>query len=493
MPTKKLTEVFSIDLRALAIVRIFLAIIVLTDICRRLPDLTIFYGDGGVLPTRYVSTFWTGDWAWSLHTLFGGPEYLLGFLFFVYAIAALTLLVGFHTRIATIVVWFLTISLHNANPLILQGEDVLLRIVLFVSMFLPLGAVYSIDRWRGKEPYAKNILSGWTVAYLLQLGFMYFFVSLFKHSSEWVGGTAIYYALSIDQYATPFGRYLLHFPETLSFLTYSVLIFQSFALFLLFFPFYTRYVRTLTTLGLMFMHAAFAASMNLGMFSAVSIAALVGFVPSPVWDWIESQILKSWKFLRSLSFITTPNEVYVPQSRTASAISIVGLAYIVYIFFWHAGNSFVEGQYVPFGHGFEIPAKVLRLDQRWNLFAPYPYKHDGWIIIDTELVNGEHIDLFKNGAPLSFERPPVIYDLYPRPRWRRYFLSLWGEGNAMYRVPYAQYLCRTWDEAHPDNKIKNLDVIYMVEYTQPPGKDAVPVRPTSLIVWDCETNQQLAR
>ena len=494
---ERLTQLFSIDLRSLALVRIGLAVVILIDCARRIPDMFTFYGDGGVLPLSYTQLFWTGDWSWSLHLLGGGHPAVLVALFAAYVFAALALLVGWHTRIATIAVWILTVSLHNANPLILQGEDVLLRVVLFVSLFLPLGAVYSIDRWRAKKaPASHTIFSGWSVAYLLQLGFLYFFVSLYKHSEEWTGGTAIYYALSIDQYATQFGRYLLNFPDMLTVMTYCVLIFQSFALFLLFSPVYTTFVRTVTVIGLMTMHASFAASMHLGMFSSVSIVALCAFLPSPLWNTLErffsAQFQRARVFIQSLS--STGKEIAtLPHAGSAAWISLLGSIYILYIFSWHLGNVFIPGQYVPFTHGFEIPAKILRIDQRWNLFAPYPYRHDGWIVIPGVLNNGEQVDVFRPDTLLSFERPPVVYESYPRPRWRRYFLSLWIEDNARYRVPYAEYLCRTWNETHEgDEQLKQLHVVYEVEWTPAPGEATQPVRPVSLIAWDCTKNEPLA-
>lgn len=487
----QLNSIFSIDVRSLALVRIALAIIVLQDLARRSFDIAIFYGDAGVLPSEYLHSFWNGALSWSLHFMGGGPVWLLVTLFVVNAIAASALLVGFQTRYATIGVWLLTVSLHNANPLILQGEDVLLRVVLFVCMFLPLGAAYSIDRWRTGIVPEKTFLSGWTVAYLLQIGFIYFFVSLYKHSPEWIHGDAIYYALSIDQYATSLGKYLLNFPAVLSFFTITILIFQSAALFLLFSPYRTVWIRSITVFLLMLMHAAFAASMNLGMFSAVSIAALAGFIPSEIWDAFErfwaTRFLVCKRILSQFS-VGTP---FVPWQLTklSVAVSVLGTVYIFYIFFWHSLNVLNPGQYVAFTHGFELPAKVLRLDQRWNLFAPYPYRDDGWVIVDAVREDGIHIDLFRDGALVSYERPSVIYDLYPRPRWRRYFLSLRVGGNALYREPYAEYLCNTWDGTnHP--KITSLAVIYMREWTPAPGEEKQPVEQVSLITWDCAAKMQ---
>lgn len=487
----KLLQLFSIDVRSLALVRVALAVIVLQDLARRSFDLVVFYGDAGVLPSEYLHSFWNGALSWSLHLIDGGPVWILATLFAIHALAAAALLVGFHTRIATVITWLLVVSLHNANPLILQGEDVLLRVVLFVCMFLPLGAAYSVDRLRSGA-HETTFLSGWTVAYLLQIGFVYFFVSLYKHSPEWINGDAIYYALSIDQYATPLGKYLLNFPVILSFFTVAVLVFQSLALFLLFSPWKTVWVRSVTVFLLMLMHAAFAVSMNLGMFSAVSIAALCGFLPSEMWDALERFAASRARSLRTvIEKMSVTAALSVQQVTTVQAfLSLLGILYIFYIFFWHGLNVVNPGQYVAFSHGFEVPAKVLRLDQRWNLFAPYPYRDDGWVIVDAVREGGEHIDLFRDGELVSYERPDVIYDLYPRPRWRRYFLSLRLEGNADFRELYVQYLCKQWDGGELPN-VTALSLVYMREWTPKPGETAPPVQPVTLISWDCETDREV--
>ncbi|TSC87286.1 MAG: Vitamin K-dependent gamma-carboxylase [Parcubacteria group bacterium Gr01-1014_8] len=481
------------DARSLAAVRIFLACIVLVDLSTRLADIAVFYGDAGLFPSELIYTFWTGNLVWSLHTLWGGPLILLVGLFFAHALAAVALLVGYKTRLATIITWVLLVSLHNANPLILQGEDVLLRAVLFVSIFLPLGAAFSIDSLQRREKITGSILSGWTIAFLLQDAFLYFFASIYKHSPEWLSGNAIYYSLSIDTYATPFGRFLLQFPELLTFLTYSILIFQSFALFLLFSPYRTPYLRTFAVGSLIFMHSSLALCMHLGMFSSVAIATLLGFIPPLVWD---SLIIYSKKLIPLEKWSVRVHRLFSSKERQADdtrfsrrvamTVSLLGIFYITYIFVWQSMNVLNPGQYVPFNYGFEMPAKVLRIDQRWNLFAPNPNRNDGWLVAVATLNNGEQVDLFRGGTPVSFSKPEKVFSIYPSPRWRRYVLHLRSQENARYRPYYAQYLCNSWDQQHDiAMRADNIELIYMLEWTPAPGSPSPTPRPVSLLKQEC--------
>jgi len=45
-----------------------------------------------------------------------------------------------------VISWFLLISLQNRNPIVLQGGDILLRMLAFWAMFVPLNAYFSLDR-----------------------------------------------------------------------------------------------------------------------------------------------------------------------------------------------------------------------------------------------------------------------------------------------------------------------------------------------------------
>ncbi|MDP2837989.1 MAG: HTTM domain-containing protein [Candidatus Moranbacteria bacterium] len=214
-------------------------------------------------------------------------------LFAIAVFFALMLLIGWKTRLATVVSWFLLVSLHNSNPLLLQGGDVLLRVGLFWAMFLPWGKEYSVDRSLSFQEVStgKTVVSVWTAAFLLQIGFFYLFASFFKGYGEpWLSGMSVYYALSMDQFTTPLGEFLRGFPVLLAFLSFSVLWLQKVSFLLFFSPFFTRTTRTLGIILLMCMHLGLAVTMNLGPFSFVSISILTAFLHPDIWDTFMKQL-----------------------------------------------------------------------------------------------------------------------------------------------------------------------------------------------------------
>ena len=111
--------------------------------------------------------------------------------------------------------------LHARNPMVLLVGDDLLRMLLFWSMFVPLGASYSVDAALQTEPeqVPKSVFSAGTFALLAQVVILYVVSALQKSGAEWRDGTAIYYALSADMFARPLGVWLLQFPRLLSLMT----------------------------------------------------------------------------------------------------------------------------------------------------------------------------------------------------------------------------------------------------------------------------------
>src|ERR687889_497980 len=64
---------FGIDLRTLALYRVCLALIIITDLVARARDLTAHYSDAGVLP-RAALLGDIGQWSPSLHLISGSPR-----------------------------------------------------------------------------------------------------------------------------------------------------------------------------------------------------------------------------------------------------------------------------------------------------------------------------------------------------------------------------------------------------------------------------------
>ncbi|CAN0408442.1 unnamed protein product, partial [Phaeothamnion confervicola] len=264
-----LVQNLSLDLRSLALFRICLALVLLQDIVIRACDLTAHYTDSGVLP-RQTGTFW------SLHMISGSWEWQL-LLFSFQAFWAVLLLLGWRTRLTTVVSWFLMLSLHHRNTHILDGGDFYFRSLLMWAMFLPLGDYWSID-WASESPHSSEseksaVELSWfgagAIAYPMQVTLLYLVSGYLKQGVVWTTDhTALYRTLSLGELATPRAAWLLQSPQWMKKLTVFTLWLERCAPLLFWCPGFVRLFTVFLFIGL---HISFGLFIHLGVFCSIGI------------------------------------------------------------------------------------------------------------------------------------------------------------------------------------------------------------------------------
>ncbi|MDF2379179.1 MAG: DCC1-like thiol-disulfide oxidoreductase family protein [Candidatus Gracilibacteria bacterium] len=374
----RLREIFGLDLRSLALFRVSLGILLICDLINRGWYLVAHYTDFGVLPRHALLEYFANEWHISLHLANG----TVGFQVLMFAIAfifALMLLFGYKTRLATIVSWFLLISLQLRNPMVLQGGDNFFKMLLFWAMFLPLGAKFSIDAaLRGVETkHDKPFLSMGSVGLYTQIMLVYWVAVLHKSGPEWWGeGTAVYYTLQIDQLARPFGLWLGQFAFFTTFFTRLVIFWQSIGPLLLLNPFWFGPIRMAVILIFIFMQFGFGSSFYLGLFPWIAAVAMFGFIPS--WFWSElsqfrSQYRKKMKIYydddcgfckKAVKIVTTflvlPGVAVYPAQKDQEICSLM-----------QKNNSWVVvGHNKEKFYGFNGFIEVFRASPVWFFLAP---------------------------------------------------------------------------------------------------------------------------
>jgi len=283
-----LANVFGADFRSLAALRIGCALLIILDLLQRSTDLVAHYTDYGVVPRTLVIGNSSSRWYVSLHLMSGVWE-IEAMLFAVAALAAAALLVGYRTRLASILSWALFVSLCTRNPYVAQGGDQLLRVVLFWGMFLPWGAVYSVDQaWQEPSARARSqqSLSWGTAGYAIQIIFMYWFTIALKTGPQWWReGSAVYYALNIDYLVTPLGKMLVESPESLLKLaTWAVASFEIVGPLALLAPVKKGWLRLCAVVGFIGLHAVFLLTLFIGIFPLIGIISMLFFLPSLLWE-----------------------------------------------------------------------------------------------------------------------------------------------------------------------------------------------------------------
>jgi len=465
---ERLRNIFSMDTRSLAFGRMGLGMLLLWDLLIRATQLEIFYTDVGLLPRKAVLDHTIRKWNLSIHML-SGETAVMAVMFAISAIFAVLLIIGWRTRLVTCISWFLLISLHVRNPIVLNAGDVILRLVMFWVMFLPLGAVRSIDsRERAVAP-PKRYLGMATFAFMVQVAGIYTYGAMLKTGSTWHNGEATWYALQIDYFLTPFGHWARQFGDILNPMTKGVLVFELVGAALLLIPHWK--VRVFTCFAFMSMHLGFRACLDIGMFSSVCCVMWSMLLPGEFWDRLK------WR---------APSG---PHVRAGFFNQSLAIFFLFLITSWNLSNLKFDGVKVRVPTQIRWVGHMTRLDQKWNMFAPNPLKDDGWFVIPGKTIGGDEVDVFRSTpghrVPVSYDKPHPVRTQYRDQRWRKYMRNIYRKTWKDLRLYYGKHLCKVWNaEARGRDKLSSFEIIFVKEMTKPRGEEPV-VSQVSIWKHDC--------
>jgi hypothetical protein len=137
----------------------------------------------------------------------------------------------------------------------------------------------------------------------------------------------------------------------------------------------------------------------------------------------------------------------------------------------------------PLDDWLEPWSRMLKQDQKWNMFSPNPLRADGWWVIPGQLVDGSEVELLHGGA-VSWDKPDQISETFPNQRWRKFLPNLALAAHKKRRVHYGRMLCRDWnEESSGDDRLATLQMIYMQEVTPPPDEKDMPVEIEKVVLW----------
>ena len=196
----------TIDPRSLATGRISLSLVLLLDLLRRVPGITLWYSNQGLMPNH--TALWRPPFphTFSLFFIASWPsEAALGFV--LCALAYLMLLFGIRTRLAHLASVLAVLSLHGRTLFVQNGGDVALVELCIWTLFLPTGRRYSVDSLRARlrdspgsspenllcrgvaPPGKAPVVSLAALAIVAQLAVIYLFNALQKNGSP--GGVGV--------------------------------------------------------------------------------------------------------------------------------------------------------------------------------------------------------------------------------------------------------------------------------------------------------------
>lgn len=442
--------------------RMAIGTVLLADIIIRATALRAHYTEEGVLPVWLLLKFDDKPLRWSFHYLNDSFVYE-SILFFIHGLLALLLIAGYRTRLITILSWIFLISLQNRNPFIQQSGDDLLRMVLFWGIFLPWGNYYSVDSSKNPSGSIRHFSIA-AFGYMVLIASVYIFSAVLKDSPEWRSeGTAIYYALSLDQIKVGLGDYLYQYPGLMKFLTLFVFYYlEIIAPLLIIIPYKNQTLRSIAALSIICLHIGIGSTLYVGLFFVIGISSSLGLLSKANMDWIERKFGISKIYFSTAYFSVNQNK----------AIKYISSAFllIVFLFCFIMNLSNISSFKYALSDKAVYLGNAFKLDQFWGMFSPHIYKTDGWYVYRGIRKDGSDYDIYNDTTPLDLRKPGHIDKMYPTDRWRKFAENYQKNDFNFMRPFYCRMRIKQWNKKHPEKRIEGLNILFMEEETLPDYK-----------------------
>lgn len=426
----------SVDLRSLGVFRIAVSLVLLFDLFERSRCLWTFHSEQGILPSAALRPIDLTFHAWSPE-----PAWLLG-LFLLHTAVAVALLVGWNTRVTSVVCWLLTLSLQNRNQYILFGGDQVLIHSLLWGCFLPWGRRFSLDA-RRLEPVADNYRSWAGTVLMGQLAAIYGVTALLKNGPQWMReGTGVYHAVTAVQYEQPIGQWLRHelmdWPLLDQILSFGTVGWEYLVTILLFTP-----LRDLAALSIIFFHFGIFATLMVGFFPEISAALALAAFTTRCWD-------------RFLPQTCSPAEEPLPEAPWSRLIlvplALISFAHAVHsVTPWKAPEPFIR------------LVRSLRLGQSWNMFAPASPVEHGWYSARGVTAEGNLYELMVLGREeYDSDKPTHVPSSLGGMRWNMLCFGFFPSQRSRNKMAplLVNFLQQRWEEKHPGEVLIRVELIY---------------------------------
>lgn len=444
---------FTLDTRSLACFRIAIGAVVVADALLRTRDVSLMLAPDGMFPLTALRTFFGDRWAWSLaflvDTTWWGAA-VLG----LQALAGGALAAGFGTRVAAVAAWVAVVSIVRRTAPATNAGDEWLCCLLFWSMFLPLGAVWSVDAWRrGQRPSATptcpTVRSLATAALVVQIAAVYLGAGISKCNPAWLSGDAVATALSVFDHGTSWGDSIARQAGMCRWLTWFVLGLELLGPVLLVATGRPE-VRLALIVVFSLFHAASAVLMSLGLFAFVGLAAWLAIVPSAVWE-RGTRVFGPAAGTAAPASIATrrPRESPWQRGAVAAALGIAALSFVHETTPWRSR---------PLPAPLRAAIHATCLGQSWGMFGQVARQRQ-WIYGGGSLADGRIIDVLRHGRPLEDMLPDGGFTTLPHHRWHKLLWELPNADRRVFAPSIAAALAHDWNRRHgPAEQIVALDV-----------------------------------
>lgn len=453
-----LSSRFRLDLRSLAAFRVAVGLILAADAILRCRDFGLMFTPAGMFPHEALWAFHASPGNWSLAYVVNAAWWdaaVLG----LEGVSGLVLAAGYRTRLATLVAWIALVSVIRRTAPATNAGDLWLACLLLWGVFLPLGSTWSLDARRASQPLpptqapppAAGLIP--SLALTLQILVVYLVAGLAKCNGPWFDGTAVRDALSVHDHGTPLGAWVAELPGVAPIAGVLVVALELGGPLLFLLAPLPR-LRTSLVLGFMAFHASIAVLMTVGLFAPIGFAAWLALLPAAFWDRLQGRLPSSAPNVGSTA-APTPS---LPQRYRRVAAQVV-CATLFCLAAIDATAQLLPGKpALPASLRTAIDLACLR--QEWEMFGTV-LQQEQWAYARGVLVDGQEVDLLRDGQPFQQERPSGGFNSLPHHRWHKLLWVLPRPPLRVFSPSVARALAEDWNARHPPpQQVRKLEICF---------------------------------
>ena len=253
-------------------------------------DRRIFYGNNSFLPPDSATKVVDED-TWNLFSFAPATDATIDAALLLIMASAVLLVLGRVPRLAAAISFLLLIAIQHANIMLFDAEDTVFRLFAFYLIMVPPWNQLRMSAAALEKDGDQHLtMPVWPLRlFQIQICLIYFCSAIQKSDgAEWLDGTALYYALRLDDATRfPLPNWIVDSMAWMRLLTWSVFLFESIAPILI----WWRKTRVYCLAAAFLFHLGTDYSMNLHLFHWIMMNGLLSFVHFDelcrLWQWFR--------------------------------------------------------------------------------------------------------------------------------------------------------------------------------------------------------------
>jgi hypothetical protein len=299
----------------LGAVRIAFGAIVIGWTLSLVPNLGEFFSSDGILPRQPPIRYeWGVFESWT-----DGRALIVGWA--VLMLSAVAMTIGWHSKLASLVVFVLVLSFEFRTPYIFNSGDNLIRVEAFILALSPCGAALSLDQRRTAGKFWSAQTRGVWPIRLMQIQLTLIYIATFQvrmTGQKWPDGTAMSYALRLqDMLIISVPRWITTSALLMNVATWGTLLFELMIGILV----WNRRCRPMVLIAGVVLHLIILITVAVGFFSPAMFVLYLAFVGADTIKQVPGKVkhVVSQRCTRLAKIAPPPPELTVDSRLSALA------------------------------------------------------------------------------------------------------------------------------------------------------------------------------